>query len=90
MKSFFTGITCDENYSLVLSDLIGTHSIRKLLATYVTRNGCSKNEVDAKGRGNLNIRISDSYIDCVNLCPCAKVAGFYSKYRRPCKLCGKK
>ena len=31
------------------SSPIGTHSIRLLPATYAKRNGCSKEDVDAKG-----------------------------------------
>ena len=53
---------------------IGTHSIRKLLATYARRNGCSKDDVDARGRWKSNKRIVDTYIDCLIPYPDAKVA----------------
>ena len=52
---------------------MGTHSIRKLPATYTTRNGCSKDDVDAKGYWKSNKIIVDTYMDCLVPFPDAKV-----------------
>ena len=57
-----------------MSDPIGTHSIRKLPATYARRNRCTKDDVDARGRWKSNKRIVDTYIDCLIPFPDAKVA----------------
>ena len=63
-----------ENVQLTSRNPIGTHSIRKLSATYARRNGCSKNDVDARGRWKSNERIVDTNIDCLIKFPDAKVA----------------
>ena len=39
---------------------IGTHSIRELPATYVRRNGCTKDDMEARGRWKFNKRIVDT------------------------------
>ena len=44
---------------------LGTHSIRKLPATYARRNGCSKDDVNARGRWKTAQKIVDRYIDVV-------------------------
>ena len=52
---------------------IGTHSLRKFPSTQARRNGCSKDDVDSRGRWRKR-RVVDRYID-VNLpYPDAKVA----------------
>ena len=53
---------------------LGSHSTRKFAATFARRNGCSKDDVDARGRWKGNKRIVDSYIDSTIPYPDAKVA----------------
>ena len=53
---------------------IDTHSIRKVPATYARRNGCSKDDVDGRGRWKSNKHIVDMYIDNLISFPNAKVA----------------
>ena len=68
-------ITSQEDFLIFnRNSPIGTHSIRKLPATYARRNGCSKDDVDARGRWKSNKRIVDTYIDCLIPFPDAKVA----------------
>ena len=78
MRTLFNEITSDENYSLLLPGPISTHSIRKLPAMSARRNGCSNDDVDARGRWKYNTRIVDTYIDDVILYPDAKVASTLS------------
>ena len=78
MRLLFGEITSAENFEKVLPGPIGTHSIQKLLATYARRNGCSKDDVDARGRWKANKRMVDTYIDCVIPFPDAKVASTLS------------
>ena len=78
MRDLFTEITNQESFQLVLPGPIGTHSIRKMPATYARRNGCSKDDVDARGRWKSNKRMVDTYIDCVIPYPDAKVAATLS------------
>ena len=40
MRSLFTDITDEDSFQPVLPGPIGTHSIRKMPATYARRNGC--------------------------------------------------
>ncbi|KAI2499452.1 hypothetical protein MHU86_15036 [Fragilaria crotonensis] len=62
---------------------LGTHSLRKFPATYARRNGCTKDDVDARGRWRRK-RVSDVYMD-VNLpYPDAKVASILC-VGGPCK-----
>ena len=65
MRIVFEEIMPQKNFQLTSPNLIGTHSIRKLPATYARRNGCSKDDVDARGRWKPNKRIMDTYIDCL-------------------------
>ena len=41
---------------------VGTHSIRKLAATFARRNGCSKDDVNTRGRWKRLKQMVDSYI----------------------------
>jgi len=53
---------------------VGSHSICKSPATYARRKGCSRDDIDCRGRWKTKKRIVDTYID-VNLpYPDAKVA----------------
>ena len=42
---------------------IGTHSIRKFAVQTCRMNGCSKDEVDVRGRWKSSTRIQDTYAD---------------------------
>ena len=63
-----------ECFQLTSPNPIGSHSICKPPATYARRNGCSKDDMDARGRWKSNERIVDIYIDCLIPFPDAKVA----------------
>jgi len=52
---------------------LGTHSLRKFAATKARRAGCSRDDVDARGRWRKK-RISDRYVDIYLPYPDAKVA----------------
>ena len=53
---------------------LGTHSIRKFPSTYARRNGCSRDDVDVRGRWKRMKRMVDTYIDVELPYPDAKVA----------------
>lgn len=53
--------------------LLGTHSLRKFPSTFARRNGCSKDDIDARGRWR-KCRTVDRYIDVNVPYPDAKVA----------------
>ena len=53
---------------------LDTHSIRKLPITYAQRNGCSRDDVNARGRWKSNHCTMDTYIDNSIPYPEAKVA----------------
>ena len=78
MRDLFTEITNQESFQPVLSGSIGTHSIRKMPATYEKRNGCYKDDVDARGRWKSNKRMVDTYIECIIPYPDAKIAATLS------------
>lgn len=54
---------------------LGSHSTRKFAATFARRNGCSRDDVDARGRWKGQRRVVDMYIDSSLPFPDAKVAG---------------
>ena len=64
----------DSSFPKASDGPVGTHSIRKFPATYARRNGCSRDDVDARGRWKRNKRIVDTYIDVSLPYPDAKVA----------------
>ena len=53
---------------------LGTHSIRKFPSTYARRNGCTRDDVDYRGRWKRQKRMVDTYIDVDLPYPDAKVA----------------
>ena len=53
---------------------LGTHSIRKFPSTYARRNGCTRDDVDYRGRWKRQKRMVDTYIDIDLPYPDAKVA----------------
>jgi hypothetical protein len=72
--STFRNVLAEEGFPLVNNQAIGTHSNRKFPSTYARRNGCSRDDVDARGRWKRDRRIVDSYIDVRLPYPDAKVA----------------
>ena len=74
MASLFRQITSEPTFPQVIGGKIGTHSIRKLPATFARRNGCSRDDVDTRGRWKHNRRMVDTYIDHCIPYPDAKVA----------------
>ena len=58
-------IVTAEDFPRVNGKPLGTHSIRKLPATYARRNGCSKDDVNGRGRWKTAQKIVDRYIDVV-------------------------
>ena len=71
---YFSKTTGADNFNLSSESPIGTHSLRKFAATYARRHGCSRDDVDARGRWKNNRRICDVYIDNTIPYPDAKVA----------------
>ena len=53
---------------------LGSHSLRKSAATQARKNGCSRDEVDLRGRWKKRRRQVDTYIDTEIPYPDAKVA----------------
>ena len=59
-------IISQEDFPLFTTSIpIGIHSIRKLPADYVRRNGYSNDNVDARGRWKSNKRTVGAYLDCL-------------------------
>ena len=75
IRLLFDEVTTTDDFPLSQENRpIGTHSICKLPATYARQNGCSKDDVEARGRWKSNKRIADTHIDCLIPYPDAKVA----------------
>ena len=53
---------------------LGTHSLRKFPATMARRKGCTRDDVDHRGRWRSDKRVVDRYIHCELPYPDAKVA----------------
>ena len=73
-SSRFKSIVDDDDFEKATSGELGSHSTRKFAATFARRNGCSKDDVDARGRWKGRNRIVDLYIDSTIPYPDAKVA----------------
>lgn len=73
ISSVFCSLTSSLEFELEREGNLGTHSTRKLPATYARRNGCSRNDVDARGRWRSNQGMVDTYIDNTIPYPDAKV-----------------
>jgi len=72
----FKGIIDADDFERVpLAGLLGSHSTRKFASTHARRNGCSRDDVDLRGRWKGNKKIVDLYIDNVLPYPDGKVAG---------------
>ena len=63
-----------EDFEKAAEGPLGSHSTRKGAATFSRRNGCSKDDVDARGRWKGQKRMVDTYIDGCLPYPDAKVA----------------
>ena len=64
----------DPDFPKVKPGNLGSHSNRKFPATYARRKGCSRDDVDLRGRWKGNKRIVDTYIDVSLPVPDARVA----------------
>ena len=73
-SSRFKSIVDGDDFEKASSGELGSHSTRKFAATFARRNGCSKDDVDARGRWKGRNRIVDLYIDSTIPYPDAKVA----------------
>ena len=71
LKEIFTH---DEFKGGNINSWLGSHSLRKLAATHARRNGCSRDEIDLRGRWKQRRRIVDTYLDTTIPYPDAKVA----------------
>ena len=56
-------IISDDSFPRVAEGQLGSHSTRKFAATLARQNGCSRDDVDARGRWKGGKRIVDLYID---------------------------
>ena len=74
IADLFKKITECDSFTQTIESKLGTHSIRKLPATYAQRNGCSRDDIDARGRWKSSCRMVDTYIDNSIPYPDAKVA----------------
>jgi len=63
ISDIFRQITSQDNLCTVGEEKIGISSIRELLVTFVRRNGCSHDAVDAGGRWDSNRRMVDTNAD---------------------------
>ena len=52
-----------EDFRAVTAGHIGTHSFRKFPATLARKKGCSRDDVDSRGRWRNKVRVSDVYMD---------------------------
>ena len=68
------GILDADDFPRTQTGPLGSHSIRKLPATYARNNGCCRDDVEARGRWKSQKRIVDTYIGCSVPYPDAKVA----------------
>ena len=61
--------------SVSLDLWLGSHSLRKSAATHARQNGCTRDEIDLRGRWKKKTRQVDVYIDTEVPYPDARVAG---------------
>ena len=79
IQAFLDEVVNQEEFPLFIANSPkGAHSITKFLTTYARRNGCSKDDVDARGRWKSNKRIVNTYIDCLILFPTQKLRPLYA------------
>lgn len=77
-----------EGFQQLASGPIGTHSLRTFPSTFARRCGCSKDDIDSRGRWRKR-RVVDRYIDVTLPFPDAKVAAVLC-IGGPCKYTLKK
>ena len=70
----FKALFGNHSLSTGLDTWLGSHSLRKLVATHARRNGCSRDEIDLRGRWKKSKRTVDAYLDTTIPYPDAKVA----------------
>ena len=63
ISTLFQKIIESGSFTQTIDGKLGTHSIGKLPAMYARRNGCSCNNVDARGKWKSNWLMIDTYID---------------------------
>ena len=71
-----------EFNKLGIIGLIGTHSLRKYPSTHARRNGCSRDDIDFRGRWKRHTKQVGTYIDVDLPYPDAKVAAALPVYWR--------
>jgi hypothetical protein len=73
-QSAFKEVVDNPVFARKATGALGTHSVRKAPATFARRNGCSRDDVDHRGRWKGDKRVVDRYIHCDLPYPDAKVA----------------
>ena len=74
----FKALFGNHHLSTSLDAWLGSHSLRKLVATHARRNGYSRDEIDLRGRWKKGKRTVDAYLDTTIPYPDAKVAASIS------------
>lgn len=74
MQKIYKEATTNPNFRALKPGLLGTHSNRKFPSTFARRNGCSKEDVDCRGRWRNKKTVVDRYIDVTLQYSDAKVA----------------
>lgn len=52
-----------DDFRSVATGPLGSHSFRKFPATLARKKGCSRDDVDGRGRWKNKVRVSDTYMD---------------------------
>ena len=87
IRILFKKITSQDNFQLTSPNPIGNYSIRKLPATYARRNGCSKDDVDARRRWKSNKKDCGYLYRLTNISPWCKSC-IHIMYWRACQIRG--
>ncbi|KAG9408721.1 hypothetical protein AC1031_020567 [Aphanomyces cochlioides] len=74
IHSMLQSVLDDHNFKKQVSGNLGTYSIRKGPATYCSRNGVSRENVESRGRWKSHKKQVDTYIDIDRPVPDAMVA----------------
>ena len=74
----FKALFGNHHLSTGLDAWLASHSLQKLVATHARRNGCSRDEIDLRGRWKKSKRTVDAYLDTTIPYPDAKVAASIS------------
>ena len=76
LSDIFTSDDFNTNFGdgrTSIGAVLGSHSLRKCAATHARRNGCSRDEIDLRGRWKHLKRQVDTYLDTTVPYPDAKV-----------------